>query len=404
MSSFSRRSRRSVDIWPGFVDALASLLMVFVFVFLIFMLSQYFLTHTLAGRNEALADLSARINELAKTLSLERKKTERLREELAGLSASLESTQEERDAARGRAERLADQLAAAREDLTEQGERVAALEEQRSALTERMQGLQQDLREQRQAAASARERAEEAEQLAARRKERMREMGRDLVEKDQALAEQRRLTRAERDEVGRLNRQITALRQQVQRLNAALEASEEKVTEQAVRIEDLGQRLNLALARKVEELKRYRSEFFGRLREVLGDNPDIRIVGDRFLFQSELLFATGSAEVGPNGRERLRSLAQTLKEVSAEIPKDLDWVLRVDGHTDRRPINTEQFPSNWELSTARALSIVHFLVEQGIPAGRLAAAGFGPNQPLDPRNTPEAYAKNRRIEIKLTRP
>ncbi|HKJ76083.1 MAG TPA: peptidoglycan -binding protein [Gammaproteobacteria bacterium] len=404
MSSFSRRSRRSVDIWPGFVDALASLLMVFVFVFLIFMLSQYFLTNTLAGRNEALADLSVRINELAKTLSLERKKTARLQEEIAGLTASLETTEEERDAARGRAQRLAEQLAGAREDLAEQGEEVARLEARRSALTEQMRGLQQDLESQRQATARARQRAEEAEDLAARRKDRMREMGRDLVEKDQALAEQRRLTEAERDQVGRLNQQITALRQQIQRLNSALEASEAKVSEQKIRIEDLGQRLNLALARKVEELKRYRSEFFGRLREVLGDNPDIRIVGDRFLFQSELLFATGSAEVGPNGRQRLRSLAGTLKEVSAEIPKDLDWILRVDGHTDRRPINTEAFPSNWELSTARALSIVRFLIDAGIPPDRLAAAGFGPHQPLDPRRTPEAYAKNRRIEIKLTRP
>ncbi|MCP3669949.1 MAG: OmpA family protein, partial [Gammaproteobacteria bacterium] len=153
---------------------------------------------------------------------------------------------------------------------------------------------------------------------------------------------------------------------------------------------------------KVKELSSYRSEFFGRLREVLGDHPDIHVVGDRFMFQSELLFASASADLGDAGRVQLKKLAATLKEVTAQIPSDINWILRVDGHTDRNPINTEEFPSNWELSTARALSIVTFLVAEGIAPGRLAATGFAEFHPLDSSKTTDAFSRNRRIELKLT--
>ncbi len=204
------------------------------------------------------------------------------------------------------------------------------------------------------------------------------------------------------DQVALLNQQIAALRDQLQRLSEALDVSEQKAKEQEVQIVDLGRRLNVALANKVQELAEYRSEFFGRLREILGNRPDIRIVGDRFVFQSEVLFALGSADLGPDARRQLDLFAGALREIGAKIPSDIPWVLRVDGHTDKRPISTLQFPSNWELSTARATAVVKYLVEQGIPADRLAAAGFGEFQPIDSGTTEDAYRKNRRIEFKLT--
>jgi chemotaxis protein MotB len=218
----------------------------------------------------------------------------------------------------------------------------------------------------------------------------------------QALVEQRELSEEAQLQVTLLNRQLAALREQLARISEALELSEAKSEEQEVQIADLGKRLNVALASKVQELARYRSEFFGRLREILGNRQDIRIVGDRFVFQSEILFASGSATIADEGRPQLARLADTLKQIAAEIPSDLEWVLRVDGHTDRAPIATYAFPSNWELSTARAVSVVKFLVEQGIPPQRLAATGFGEFQPLDGGGDEIAYRRNRRIEFKLT--
>jgi chemotaxis protein MotB len=219
---------------------------------------------------------------------------------------------------------------------------------------------------------------------------------------DSALSEQRELSDNANAQVTLLNQQLSALREQIAGLSSALEVSESRIGEQKIEIADLGKRLNVALAHKVEELSRYRSEFFGRLREVLGDREDIRIQGDRFVFPSELFFESASAQLGPQGQRQLTRLAETLKSVAGTIPSDLDWILRIDGHTDRRPISTAQFPSNWELSTARALSIVNYLVAKGISPRRLVAAGFGEFHPLDENETPQAYRRNRRIEIKLT--
>jgi chemotaxis protein MotB len=191
------------------------------------------------------------------------------------------------------------------------------------------------------------------------------------------------------------------MRQELARLNAALEASEKESSDDKVQIADLGKRLNAALANKVEELARYRSEFFGRLRQVLGDRPGIRIEGDRFVFQSELLFASGSADLGEQGQQQLGQLARSLVEVTKQIPSDINWVLRIDGHTDKVPIKSILYPSNWELSTERAVSVVKYLASQGIPEERLAAAGFGEFQPVDKGDDAAALAKNRRIEIRL---
>ncbi|HUK10812.1 MAG TPA: peptidoglycan -binding protein [Stellaceae bacterium] len=216
-----------------------------------------------------------------------------------------------------------------------------------------------------------------------------------LAEKDTAL-------RTAQDQVALLNEQILAVRDQLQRLAAALDASEQKAKDQEAQIIDLGRRLNVALANKVQELAQYRSEFFGRLREILGNRQDIRIVGDRFVFQSEVLFPPGGADLSADAQHELDLLAGALKDIIPNIPNDINWVLRVDGHTDRRPISTSQFKSNWELSSARATAVVKYLIQQGIPPEHLAAAGFAEFQPIDPGNTEDAFSKNRRIEFRLT--
>jgi chemotaxis protein MotB len=233
---------------------------------------------------------------------------------------------------------------------------------------------------------------------------RLRELASLVAAADLELVEQKDLGERTQAQVALLNQQIVALREQIAGLSKALELSELSVEDYKVKVADLGERLNIALAERVQELHKYRSEFFGRLREVLGDHPDIRIVGDRFLFQSELLFPSGSADLEIGGKQQLDRLAETLKTIAETIPSDVDWILRVDGHTDRRPIRTEKFPSNWELSTARALSIVAYLIEKGISPSRLAAAGFGEFHPIDGADTSQAYSRNRRIEIKFTGP
>jgi chemotaxis protein MotB len=215
------------------------------------------------------------------------------------------------------------------------------------------------------------------------------------------LAEEQKLGESARAQIALLNRQVDELRQQMAALGRALEASEASARDKDVQITNLGQRLNAALAQKVEELQSYRSEFFGRLREVLAGRQGVQVVGDRFVFQSEVLFPTGSADLTEMGRENLRNLAATLRDLLVRIPRDIPWVLRVDGHADRAPV-TRAFASNWELSAQRAINVVKLLIDEGIPATRLAATGFGEFQPIDPGDGPAAFARNRRIEIRLT--
>ena len=219
--------------------------------------------------------------------------------------------------------------------------------------------------------------------------------------REQGAQSERRATTAQTT-VDQLNQNIAALRDQLAQIAAALDLSEAKNKDQEAQIADLGQRLNVALLSQVTQLAKYRSEFFGRLREIIGNRPGIKIVGDRFVFQSEVLFAPGSAELGPDAKQALDPVIAALKRLDAEIPPDLRWIVRVDGHTDHQPIHTGQFPSNWELSNARALSVVRYAIAHGIPADRLAAAGFADTQPLDADDTPDSYRRNRRIELRLT--
>ncbi|HEV8016654.1 MAG TPA: peptidoglycan -binding protein [Stellaceae bacterium] len=217
----------------------------------------------------------------------------------------------------------------------------------------------------------------------------------------QASSSDQRATTAETT-VDQLNQNIAALRDQLQQIAAALDLSDAKNKDQAAQIADLGQRLNTALLSQVQQLAKYRSEFFGRLREALGNRPDIQIVGDRFVFQSEVLFPLASAQLSDAAKQRLAVVAAALKDIATQIPVDIPWVLAVNGYTDKRPINTPQFPSNWELSAARAISVINYLISQGVPADRLAAAGFAEHDPIDPGDSEDAYSRNRRIELKLT--
>ena len=220
---------------------------------------------------------------------------------------------------------------------------------------------------------------------------------------NEQLTEERQVSQRALSQVELLNRQISALRQQIAALEDALDASEKRDRESNAKIADLGRRLNLALAQRVQELNRYRSDFFGRLREILSDRENIRIVGDRFVFQSEVLFPSGSEVINDAGRDEMKKLADAIIDLQKEIPPEINWVLRVDGHTDNIPLSgTGRYRDNWELSSARATSVVKYLIENGVPANRLVAAGFGEFQPLDPADTVEARNRNRRIELKLT--
>jgi chemotaxis protein MotB len=422
MAIVTRNSRRSsIDIWPGFVDALAQLLMVIIFILLVFTAGQFYLSEALSGRDQALQRLQQQVNELGDLLAMERRAGEDLRVRAADLSAQLASSQTERDRLMGQLRdadaivsadkekielrlreieslrRDLDALKSVRADLEA---KVAALAQQQApkelgALRDRTKELEARL-------AAEQEKTVLAQKEIDARDVRLRDVGSRADRAEQGLAAEKEISRNALARVDQLNSQLATLREQLSRIAAALDVSEAKVKEQQGQIVELGKRLNLALVNKVEELARYRSEFFGRLREILGDRPDIRVVGDRFVFQSEVLFAPGSAELSDDAKKQLAPVIATLKEVSAKIPPEISWMLRVDGHTDRRPISNPQFPSNWELSTARAISVVRFAIEEGIPAARLSAAGFADKQPIDPKSGDDAYRRNRRIELKLT--
>ncbi len=369
-------------------------------------------------------------------LSLERQANADLRLNVAQLSASLQISTEARETLALRLGGLQDRARLAEEALAEAQRSVVAdretielrlaeieslrrdiesLREVRARLEQDVGRLVEDLERRDLEIGALRDRRQELEARLADERERTLLAQKELEERDIRLSDllalydsaeaelrgERELSAGAQRQVALLNQQIAALREQLTRIEAALDMAEREAEEKKVVIADLGRRLNLALAAKVEELARYRSEFFGRLREVLGDRRDIRIVGDRFVFQSEVLFESGSAELGAAGKLQLAVLAETLLQIAAQIPGELQWILRVDGHTDKVPIATARYPSNWELSTARAVSVTHFLVDQGIPPRRLAAAGFGEFQPLESRQDEIAYRRNRRIELKL---
>ena len=425
MPSALRRSYQSPSVWPGYVDALSALLMVVIFVLLIFAMTHFLFSEILSGQESELAALHRRLNELTESLGLERQRSLQLTNEVAELSVVIENLTDEKTALAQRIDEMTLQSAQDRSQIEKQLLLVASLQEDivalrklRDDLEGRIRGMTAALDEKdgqigmlrdrskalRAELAAEQERTLLTQQTLAEQNIRIQALAALVGEQRQALASERRLSAEAQAEVALLNRQINDLKQQLNEISRALAAAENQTAEQAAEIEDLGRRLNIALARKVNTLERYRSEFFGRMREVLGQNPLVRIQGDRFVFQSELLFDSGSADLGAAGQTHLAELAGALAQLSKQIPADIDWILRIDGHTDRVPIHNQRFSSNWELSTARAVSVLNFLAVKGIPQRRMAVAGFGEYHPLDPAFTPEAYRRNRRIEIKLTSP
>ena len=327
------------EFWPGYVDVLSTLLLVVTFLMSIFMISQYFATQEASGKDTALRRLTRQITELTNLLSLEKGKAKTAEDELAALQAT---------------------ITALRDDQARLSGLASGGDERLKAAESRASSLATDLDKEKQISAEA------------------------------------------LSKVDVLNQQLVALRRQLAAISEALEASERKDREAQDRIKDLGTRLNAALARQVQELQRYRSDFFGRLRDLLKDRKDIRVVGDRFVFQSEVLFPSGQATMTVEGLAAIDQLAQAIVELERQIPKEIDWALQVDGHTDSRPISSAQFPSNWELSTARAASVVKYLISRGVPAKRLVAAGYGEFAPLEDGASEEVLRRNRRIELKLT--
>ena len=339
MARNQRRSMEYAEFWPGYVDVLSTLLMVFMFLLTIFMIAQFFVSQELGGKDDALRRLTRQISELTNLLSLEKGKAKSTGDDLAALQATLASLREENSKLSG--------FALSGDDKTKAAQLTIST-------------LSNDL---------------DAEKKVS----------------NEALAK-----------IDLLNQQLLALRRQIAALNEALEASEKKDSAAQDRIKDLGSRLNAALARQVQELQRYRSDFFGRLREALKDRRDIRVVGDRFVFQSEVLFPSGQATMTPEGLQAIDQLASAIVDLERQIPAEIDWALQVDGHTDARPISSPQFPSNWELSTARAISVVRYLISRGVAARHLVAAGYGEFQPIETGTSDETLRRNRRIELKLT--
>lgn len=335
----SRRSGEYGEFWPGYVDVLSTLLLVVTFLMSLFMIAQYFAAQEASGKDSALKRLTRQISELTSLLSLEKGKAKDSGDQLAALQATIAGLKGEN------------------EKLQSSG---AGIDDQVKAADERISALTSDL-------------------------DKEKSVSSDALSK-----------------VDVLNQQLLALRNQIAALSDALDVSDKKVKESDKTIQDLGQRVNIALAQQVQELKRYRSDFFGRLNELLKNRKDIRVAGDRFVFESEVLFPSGAATLTPEGLAAMDQLAVAIRDLEIQIPKELDWALQIDGHTDARPISSPQFPSNWELSTARASSVVKYMISRGVPGSRLVAAGFGEFQPIEQGSSDEALRKNRRIELKLT--
>ncbi len=470
------RARRGggngLDAWPGYVDALSTLLMVIIFVLLVFVLAQAFLSVALSGRDAAIEKMTRQMTELSDLLSLERGHTSELKLSVAGLGHDLDAANTARDslareltalhdaqtrlgAARDRIAGERDQLAARVQDAELRAGSAAARSAQLQAALDAAAGHSESMTQESatlsgqladtrraleaaqaqlaamQAAIAERDRTVTADKATitaklsdlAQLSEQVRALTalRDELEKQSAdaaaramteqqrreavaaqLADEQRLGQSARAQVALLHRQVEELKAQLGQVAGALDLAQTVGRDKDAQIANLGQRLNTALAAKVEELQRYRSEFFGRLREVLAGSKGIQVVGDRFVFQSEVLFPAGSAELSAAGQDQIRALAATVKEIATRIPPDVNWVLRVDGHADRQKITGGAFASNWELSAERAINVVKLLIAEGVPAAHLAATGFADNQPLDPADTPDAYARNRRIELRLT--
>jgi chemotaxis protein MotB len=446
-----RRPHNGLDAWPGYVDALSTLLMVTIFVLLVFVLAQGLLSVTLTGKDKALERLNQEISQLTDMLSLERGRAADLQGNVASLAHDLAEVTTARDA-------LAHQLSTAQAVVAQDSAQVSALTGERDRLSAqladsvvqaqsanaRLNDIQGQLGQQTQATAAANTQlvSEQAaltstrqtlsaadarltdlqDQLTAAKTqagaaEASLATARTSLQQDQAqlaqeqllvstgghaLSQQKQETDQANAEITLLNQQMAQLRAQLTAIASALQLQESQGRDKDAEIADLGRKLNLALAAKVQELQRYRSDFFGKLREILKDQPNIKVVGDRFVFQSDVLFPVDGATMTPAGQAQIGDIGTAVKGIMKEIPPNISWMLRVDGHADSQPITSGPYKNNWQLSAARAIAVVQLLIQDGVPANHLAATAFADTQPIDPAHTPEAYAKNRRIEFRLT--
>jgi chemotaxis protein MotB len=374
------RGRRDngLDAWPGYVDALSTLLMVIIFVLLVFVLAEAFLSSALTGSNNTIAQLRDQIAELSSALSMEKINDASLQQELAALNSQLASEKAANAA-------LTQQLGTATAAQTAQGAQIQALQSQLSDAQAQAQSAGARITDlQGQLAAAAQSNADDGPGL------------------QQKLAAQTKISEDALNQVNLLNQQLAALRLQMAALSQALDAAKAADAKDNVQIVNLGKQLNEALARKVEELQQYRSEFFGTLRTILANQPNIKIVGDRFVFESDVLFPVDQATLTPAGQAEIADVAKAIKAIAAKIPPNINWVLSVDGYADTQPITGGPYTSNFDLSAARSLSVLHLLVKDGVPEDRLAATAFGATNPIAPGNTLRDYAQNRRIEFRLT--
>ena len=423
MISKTRRISNPTTAWPGYVDVLSALLMVVIFVLMIFVLAQFLLSEVLYGQKNELALLHEQVSELAELLGLEKEKSSQLNTEVGRLSDAIIGLSEDKDELISKVAQDSAQFKKDNDKIKQQMLNIGSLNEDIQTLTLVKDELEQKvadlalalsdkdyqvsvLRDRSKALTARLADKDEMTVLAQEKIEkqdiRIQALSVVLESQKEAIAREKLLSASASAEVALLSDQITKLQAQLRMISDALALTKTKGQEKDEKIAQLGKQLNIALARKVSELQKYRSEFFGQLQKIIGNNPAVEIQGDRFVLQAGLLFESGAANLGIQGRSHLTAMANTLLQISMKIPNEINWILRIDGHSDRVPINNETFSSNWELSAARAVSVVRFLSQTGIPEKRMAAAGFSKYHPIDEADTPEAYRKNRRIEIKLT--
>jgi chemotaxis protein MotB len=433
-----RRVATTVNVWPGYVDALSALLMLVIFMLLIFTVAQIFLAQTVSSRDAELDLLNDQLSEIADALQVQQNTNQALTEKLSILRNQYAQGGFYQNALKEQIAELEKIVTADKQTISIQLSELAQLQHDIIALRQVRKDLEVEVAS---LASTLKIQDQNIEQLETELDNRLAQIGtlrdnskslqaklasqenmtmlaqediekkefliQDLVaivgEGKAALSNEKKLSASAYADVKNLSAQIDALKDKLNSISSALRLEEEKTASQETQMANLGERLNTLLAERVNELEQYRSDFFGRLRQVLVKSPDIRIEGDRFLLPSALFFASGSATLGARGKQELNKLAQTLNQISVDIPSDINWILRVDGHTDQLPINTPRFPSNWELSTARAVAVVRYLAEQGIASKRMTAAGFGEFHPVDSGQSEAAYQRNRRIELKLTR-
>ncbi len=379
MSRFRNRSKRSADIWPGFVDAISTLLLVLIFLLALFLASEFFLSKMLSKKEDALEGLNLQIFQLSELLSLEKKENKDLNDTISVLNEKLNSINFSSDL-------MTMELNDLKNKNIELSNLIESINEEKSVLEERNEEIDIDNK-----------------RLEVKISELIATLSATKVKLSEA-EEEIKLSEAAKNQVTVLNIQIADLREQLSLIESLLDINREELKKKDIQIVELGKKLNTALAVKVGELNKYKSEFFGRLREILGNTQGIQIVGDRFIFQSEVLFESGSADIGSNGINELNKLSKILLDITSRIPNDIPWVLQIQGHTDQNPISTVLYPSNWELSAARAISVGRVLINAGINSNKISVAGFAEFQPLTNGTDEESLSKNRRIEIKLTQP